>query len=450
MKHATLFIIGLIAFLGIQAQNKGQLIDQIIGTVGNEIVLQSELETQLLQYKEQGLPTTPALKTQIVEDLLFQKLLLHHARIDSLEVTEASILSEIDRRLEYYISVFGSIDEFENYFGQSVSEWKAELRDPIEEQLLIQQMQAEIDDRVSATPSQVKEFFDNLPPDSIPLINSEIEYAKIELKPRVPLEEKERARNFLDSIRQEVIGGYSMSLAAFSHSEDPGSKYKGGCYEGVQRGQFVPEFEAAVFATGEGGYSPVFESDFGYHFVYVKEIRGEVYSPCHVLVKPKVSQSDVARAKFRADSIVNAVRKGDMTFERAAIRYSTDEESANQEGAVTNVRTGGFKHDVSGIDPKVFFVLDKLQEGEMADPILEIDPVDGTEKYLIYKVTQRTEAHRANLRQDYVMFQRQAESILRNESLEEWISEKISKTYISLEDEIKNLNFKNNWKQNPG
>ncbi|MEO0405253.1 MAG: peptidylprolyl isomerase, partial [Bacteroidota bacterium] len=410
------------------AQDKGQLIDDVVATVGNEILLLSEIKSQEQQYSEQGLVINDDVRTQIVEDLLFQKLLLHQARVDSLVVSEAEILSETDRRLEYFISVFGSIEEFESYFGQSVAEWKAELHDPIEEQLLIQQKQAELNSRTSATPSQVKAFYDDLPTDSIPLINAEIEYSKVEMQPQVTEEEKKKAFNMLDSIRTTVVNGASLSLAAIKHSEDPGSKYKGGCYESVRRGQFVPEFEAAVYAAGVGGYSPVFESDFGYHFVYVENILGEVYNPCHILVKPKVKDEDVDKAKNRLDSVLVDLRNGNISFQRAAIVYSTDEESANQEGRVTNPRTGGYKHDVSGINPTIFFNLDKLEEGDISEPTLIIDEVSGAQSWVIYKLVKRIDAHKANLRQDYLLFQRQTEAQLRDEALKQWISDKINKT----------------------
>ena len=428
------------------SQDKGQLIDEVIGVVGNETLLHSEVEAQILSYGEQGLQVDDDIKTQIIEDLLFQKLLLHHARVDSLEVTEAAILGEVDRRLEYFVQVFGSIAAFEEYFGQSVAEWKAELRDPIEEQLLIQQMQGQIDDRVNATPSQVKEYYENTPADSLPLINSEIEYSVIEVKPKVRKSEKDLSRALLDSIRNEVISGnLSMFLAAFNYSEDPGSNSKGGCYDNVRRGQFVPEFEAAVYEAGEGGYSPIFESDFGFHFVKVKEIRGEVYSPCHILVKPKILDEDVVKAGARMDSIVDVLRKNEITFKKAAINYSTNEESSNQGGAVVNPATGGFKHDVSSIDPKVFFILDNLEKGEISEPSIVVDPVDGGQSYVIYKITERREAHRANLKLDYLMFQRQAENELRTEALAKWISKKIGVTYIKLADGIQSLKYKNQW-----
>jgi len=442
--------LALVAFSAANAQDKGELIDKVVAVVGNEIVLLSEIESQALQYKEQGMNVGQTEKGQILEDLLFQKLLVHHAKIDSLEVGDAAVQSEIERRLEYFIQVFGSIEAFEEYFGQSVAQWKSELRDPIEEQLLAQQMQGQIDSRVRSTPAQVNAFYDKLPSDSIPLINAEIQYAMIELKPSVREDEKERTRQFLDSIRTLVSKGeMPMDLAAFNYSEDPGSKYKGGCYEAVRRGQFVPEYEAAVFMAGEGAFTPVFESDFGYHFVQVNAIRGEVYNSCHVLMKPKVSDADVIAAQAKMDSVLAAIKDERLSFKQAAIRYSTNEESANQGGIVSNPQTGGNRHDVTGIDPKVFFILDKLEPGELSTPSLLTDE-DGVKKFVVYKLVDRIDAHRANLQLDYLLFQRQAEDELREEALSKWIRKKLAGTYIWFNEDVANLPLKNRWVSSEG
>ncbi len=447
------YFIALLSLLTIGssiAQDKGELIDKVVAVVGNEIVLHSEIESQALQYTEQGMKVGAKEKGQILEDLLFQKLLVHHAKIDSLEVGDAAIQSEIERRLEYFIQVFGSIEAFEEYFGTSVAQWKSELRDPIEEQLLAQQMQGQIDSRVRSTPAQVKAYYDQLPPDSIPLINAEIQYGMIELKPQVREEEKEATRALLDSIRTLVMRGeMPMDLAAFNYSEDPGSKYKGGCYEAVRRGQFVPEYEAAVFIAGDGAFTPVFESDFGFHFVKVNAIRGEVYNSCHVLMKPKVNDEDVVAAQVKMDSLVAAIESERISFKQAAIRYSTNEESANQGGVVSNPQTGGNRHDVTGIDPKVFFILDKLEKGEISEPSLLTDE-DGVKKFVIYKMIDRIDAHRANLQLDYLLFQRQAENELRDEALSKWIKRKLDATYIWFNTDVENLPLKNRWVRSEG
>ena len=262
-----------------------QRLDGIVAVVGDEIVLASDIRDRVTQAKLEGRTVTDDNECGLLESVLFEKLLLHNARLDSLEVTDAEVLGEIDRRLTYYMQMFGSVEAFEAEYGKSVAEWKAEFNEPVREQILAQKMQAEIDQSVRSTPAQVQDYFDAIPTDSLPLIPEELSYSELVMQPEVGEKQKMRTRNTLDSIRILVeTGKMSMTLAATRYSEDPGSKYKGGCYQNIGRGQFVPEFEGAVYETEVGGYSPVFESDFGYHFLRVTDRRGEQYSACHVLM----------------------------------------------------------------------------------------------------------------------------------------------------------------------
>ena len=273
-----------------------QRIDGIVAVVGDEIVLMSDIRERVTQAQMEGRTVTDDQQCSLLENILFEKLLMHNAKLDSLEVTEAEVLGEIDRRLTYYMQMFGSVEAFEAEYGKSVAEWKAEFQDPVRDQLLAQKMQAQIDQTVRSTPAQVQEHFDAIPTDSLPLIPEELSYSELVLQPAIGERQKMRTRNTLDSIRTLVeTGKMSMTLAATRYSEDPGSKYKGGCYTNIGRGQFVPEFEGAVFETPVGGYSQVFESDFGFHFLRVTDRRGQQYSACHVLMKPTFDPSALDR-----------------------------------------------------------------------------------------------------------------------------------------------------------
>ena len=260
-------------------------IDAIVAVVGEGIILESEVEAQAFAMKAQMAQTgqsmrelTEVQRCNLIEDLLFQKLLVHQARLDSIEVTPSEVMDEIERRLAYYIQMFGTVEAFEAEYGQSVSEWKAEFEDPVYEQLLAGRMQAEINQQVRATPAEVNQLFASTPADSLPLIPEAVRYRELVMQPAITEGQKADVRNFLDSIRTLVsTGKMSLTLAASRYSEDPGSKYKGGCYENVGRGQFVPEFEAAAFDTPIGDMSPVFETDFGFHFLRVTDRRGQSF-----------------------------------------------------------------------------------------------------------------------------------------------------------------------------
>jgi peptidyl-prolyl cis-trans isomerase SurA len=281
-----------------------QRLDGIVAVVGDEIILASDIRDRVNQAKMEGRTVSEDNECGLIESILFEKLLLHNARLDSLEVTDAEIMGEIDRRLTYYLQMFGSLEAFEAEYGKSVAEWKAEFQDPVREQILAQKMQGEIDQSVRSTPAQVQDYFSAIPVDSLPLIPEELSYSELVMQPEVGEAQKMRTRNTLDSIRTLVsMGKMSMTLAATRYSEDPGSKYKGGCYKNISRGQFVPEFEGAVYETAVGDYSPVFESDFGFHFLRVTDRRGEQFSACHVLMKPTFDPKALEVMASQIDSV---------------------------------------------------------------------------------------------------------------------------------------------------
>jgi peptidyl-prolyl cis-trans isomerase SurA len=427
------------------AETQGEIIDQIIGIVGNEILLQSELENDLLQQRMQGLDPDGDSRCQTIEDLLFQKLLLNQARFDSLVVTEGEVQSQIESRLEYFLSMFGSVDAFEKEYGKTIAQWKSEFREPIEEQLLIQQMQYKLEAKADATPKDVQRYYKSIPTDSLPLISEEIRYSQIVYQPEPSLAEKEALRMKADSIRNLVASGQmKMTIAALRHSDDPGSKYKGGCYTEVRRGMFVPEFEGAVYNTDVGSVSNVFESPFGYHFLQVTEKRGEVFSACHVLFSPKVKDEDLLRGESFLDSLGQVIRNDSLAFSDAALRHSTDEETKNQGGKVANFQQGGMKHGVDALERDIFLVLAKMQVGEVSAPVMRESP-GGSPYFVIYRLDDRSAAHQANLRDDYLLFKQMAEADIREKNLEKWMEKKLKTTYIRLNDDFQSCSFKYPW-----
>ena len=438
---ATGFLMTLTGFA-----QQGELIDKVIGVVGSEIVLKSDLEFQALS-RSGGKEVSEGKKCEEFEDLLLQKLLFHQAKLDSIEITEPDLQSHIESRLAHFIGMFGSIEAFEEYYGKSVAQWKVEFADPMKEQLMVERMQGEMLRNVSVTPGEVQEFFNNIATDSLPLMPAEIEYSQIIIEPQVEEAERLRTRDFLDSIRVRIMEEKSlMSLEAIKWSDDPGSKSKGGCYPLQPRNSFVPEYESAVDKTPELGYSPVFETDYGYHFVYVKEKRGEYYEACHILMTPRVEEADLEKSRLALDSISDLIANGTLEFKKAALENSTDENTKNQEGRVINPSTGGAKHSVNDLNPDVFFVVDKLEEGEVSRPVL-VDTQEGRKAWMIIYLNKRTDAHIANLKQDYIIFKQQAENVKKYNELGEWISKKLTKTYVRIVKEYGTCDFKYNWSE---
>ena len=427
-------------------------IDAIVAVVGEGIILESEVEAQAFAMKAQMAQSgqsvrdlTPLQRCNLIEDLLFQKLLVHQARLDSIEVTPAEVMDEIERRLAYYIQMFGSVEAFEAEYGQSVSEWKAEFEDPVREQLLAGRMQAEINQQVRATPAEVNQLFASTPADSLPLIPEAVRYRELVMQPAITERQKAEVRNFLDSVRTQVsTGKMSLTLAASRYSEDPGSKYKGGCYENVGRGQFVPEFEAAAFDTPVGDLSPVFESDFGYHFLRVTDRRGQTFSACHVLVSPKVDPVALQTMGTEMDGVMAQIESEEISMDEAIVLHSTREETSNQGGRVVNPRDGGTLFGSDELDPNLFFLLNAMQPGEVSEPIQLLD-ADDQGYWISVQLEERVPAHRANPTQDFGYFQTIVENELREKQLKKWTLKAIDYTFVRIDAPYDACSFDNQW-----
>lgn len=444
MKPLLLLISCVLCGLTSQAQGDMQLIDKIVAIIGDEIVLYSDLQAAEMELTKGQGKLTPEQQCMLIEDQAYQKLLLHHAKLDSVTVSDEEVNAQVERRLSYFMNMFGSAEQFEAYYGKSVAQMKEEYFDLIKDQLLVQKQQGEITRNVKTTPADVLRFYQSLPADSLPLIGEQVSYSKIVVDPVIRETARQRIINFLDSIRQDIVAGRtSMTLQAARHSEDPGSRYKGGCYPLQSRGVFVPPYEAAVFNTPEGEYSPVFETEYGYHFVKVVEKRGDYYEACHILMSPKVSVTDFDAARIKADSLHKEIIAGRLKFSEGAIRFSTDKDTRNQEGRVTNPRSG-FRFDVAELPAELNLILRGMEPGAVSDPVLNTDP-DGKQSYVVYRLDNRLPAHRANLEQDYEIFQSQAEAREKQSETDKWVKSKLQWTYVSFSEEYHNCAFNFEW-----
>ncbi len=436
----------LVIYTSVSAQ-PGKVVDRIIGVVGNEIVLQSDLESSVLEMTEGKGTDDPAMRCSVYENLLYQKLLLNQAKLDSIEVSDGEVQSQVERRIEYFIQMFGSVEEFEKYYGKSQSQLKDEYFDLIKDQLLVQKMQESVTRNVKVTPADVLRYYQSVAKDSIPLIGEQVEYSKIQIAPKVRDAEVQRIIHAMDSIRMNLANGKSsMTLEAAKWSEDPGSKYKGGCYPLQRKGSFVPEFEAAVYNTPEGSYSPVFSTVYGYHFVKVVEKRGEFYESCHILMSPKVKADDLDAARNNLDNIV-AMINDTLAFSEAALRYSTDEDSKNQGGKVINAASGGTRHDVASLSSELNLVFMGMKSGDISDAIL-VTPEDGKQAYTAYHLDNRLPAHDANMKDDYEIFKQVAEARAKQMETDKWVKKRIASTYVKVDAEYAGCTTQFPWPKN--
>lgn len=428
------------------AQQSGKVIDQVIAVVGSNIILESEVEAQYMQYKmEYGNVSSQSgeIKCSLFETMLYQKLLLNQAELDSVEVSDAQVEQEMDRRLRHYISMIGSPEKFEEYYQKSIIEFKEDLREQVRELIRVEEVQRTITANVSITPSEVRSFFRKIPSDSLPFINSEVEMSQVVKLPPINYEETEKVKNKLREFRLRVINGESFATLAILYSEDPGSAKNGGELGLFGRGEMFPAFEAAAFTLKSGEVSDIVETEAGYHILQLIERRGEYVNVRHILIRPKVSPLDLAKAKIELDSIADLIENDKFTFEEAVQEFS-DDPSKNNGGLLINPMTGTSLFDSDQMDPKVFFVVDKLEVGDISSPV-QFQTQDGKDAYRILYLKSRTDPHKANLKQDWDKIHDWALEEKKQETIGEWIAEKSENTYVKINNNFKDCVFINTW-----
>jgi peptidyl-prolyl cis-trans isomerase SurA len=427
------------------AQQAPITIDKVVAVVGEKPILLSEVNAQLAQMKAQNANADSSMACIILEDLILQKLMVNQAEKDSIEVTDAQVDAELDKKIRYFVAQIGSVEELETYLGKSIAQIKDDFREKIRDQLLIQQMQSKIAGDIKVSPADVKTFYNSIPKDSLPFVESEIQVAQIVRKPPVNSAEKERVFKEISDIRQRIIDGKSFASMAAFYSEDVGSAAKGGELGFVSRGDLVPEFEAAAFQLKGKEISPVIESMYGYHIIQLIERRGELINVRHILMAPKASPDDLEKARIKLDSISQQIRLGNISFEDAAQRYSDDADSKNNGGLMVNSATGSTFFEISQLDQSLFFVIDKLKVGEMSEPVV-IRSGEKKEAYRIAMLRSRTEPHIANLEEDYQRILSAAENEKREQKVRDWIARKRKSFFVKINPDYTWCTFINDWK----
>ena len=428
------------------AQDK--VVDQIVAIVGSNPILKSDIEQQVMDAKAQGVTTEGDIKCEILEKLLEQKLLLAEAELDTnIVVTDNQINQNMDRRLKYFIENIGSEKEVEKYFKKSINQLKAEMSDMIKEQLKTEQMQQKITKNVTTTPSEVRNYFRQLPKDKIPMIGSQVEYAQITVLPVITEQEDMEVKSKLREFKRRVENGENFATLAVLYSEDPGSARNGGEMDYVGRAMLDPAFATEAFNLKIGAVSKVVRSEFGYHIIQLIDKRGEKIKCRHILIRPKIDPKELDKAKGRIDSLVSFIAKKTITWDQAAYMYSSDKNSRNNGGLVTSQKTGSTKFLMEDLDPDVSKLIPNLQVGQVSEPFLGMDDKQ-RQVYKVIKLLSRTNAHPANLQEDY---QHMSEIFLekkKEDTYRTWLAKQQAKTYIHIDDLYSNCNFKlKSWKK---
>lgn len=421
----------LFAFV-IAANAQSQTADRIVAVLGDHIILESDIEGQYAQYLAQGNLPDEGIKCEIFISLLTQKLLLHQAIIDSLELSDDRVEDELDRRMAYFIGQVGSQDKLEEYLGKSVVEFKDELRQNIREMMLAQMMQSEITKDVNVTPAEIKAFYNNIPDDSLPYYNTEVEVGQIIKYPVASKAAKQAAKEKLEALRDRVKKGEDFGTLAILYSQDPGSAKRGGELGFVNRGALVKAFESVAFKLKPMELSGIVETEFGFHILQLIERRGEQVNVRHILIKPEVAQTDMEYSKKVLDTVKAKLVSGEIDFAEAAGKYSDDKKTRNSGGMLQNAQDGTTRIPTDQLEPSVFFVIDSMKVGSFSQPVF-FQEESGEKGYRILYYKSKTLPHRANLKEDYQKIQAAALAEKENRVISDWFEDKRSETYIKLD-----------------
>jgi peptidyl-prolyl cis-trans isomerase SurA len=424
-------------------------IDKIAAVVGGGIVLQSDIELQYAQYIISGQQPNPSIKCVILQNLLTQKLLAQQAVIDSVQVKDEEVDADVERRMRSFIQRAGGQDKLESFLGRSVIQYKDEIRADIKESMIAQRMRAKITEKVNTTPQDVKNYFDAISKDSIPSYNKEIEVGEIVFQPKLNRDEKAFYKEKAEELRQRVKKGEDFGALARLYSQDPQSAVEGGDLGFFDRTQMVKEFTANAFKLKAGEVSNVFESDFGFHFLQVIERRGEQVHARHILIVPLITQASLDRTKTTADSVYKALMEAKKyEFSSAALFYSDEKETKYNGGMMLNaenVQTRSTFIPTDKLDPKVALVTDTMKVGSISKPELYTDAQSGKKSYKILYLKSVTDAHKANLTQDFSKLKEAAMDQKLNKTVNDWFAKRRKETFIKIDPEYQQCPPLKNW-----
>lgn len=420
------------------------VVDEVIWVVGDEPILKSEVEAMRMQAAQEGTRWNGDPDCVIPEQLAVQKLFLHQAAIDSVEVTEADVQGQVDNYVEYWIQQAGSREKLEEYKKQSISQIRNELHDIVHDQMTTQKMREKLVENIKVTPGEVRRYFKDMPQDSIPFVPTEVEVQIITQTPRIEQEEinrvKDELRSFTDRINK---GETSFSTLARLYSEDPGSARSGGEIDYAGRTTFDPAFANVAFnLTDPKKVSKIVESEFGFHIIQLIDKRGDKIKVRHILLKPRISDKAVSSSLARLDSIRTDITKGLFTFEEGAPVISDDKDTRNNHGLMSNImgsaRTSKFR--MQDLPPEVARVVDTMKVGEISAPFSMIND-RGKTVCAIVKLKNRVDGHKATITEDFQVMKDLVLGKRREEKLHEWVVDKIKTTYVRINDRYKDCKF---------
>lgn len=451
----NLLVVLLTLFVGVNAYAQEKIkLDGVVAVIGKNIVLASDIDKYKLDLEQSGENAASLSSCEILEQMMTQKLLAHHAVVDSLVATDASVKPMVDRKLEYFKQQMGSDEKVIALYGfDNMEDLTKELTKIEIESSLIGQMRQQITSEVSVTPEEVRNYFKSLEDQNeLPEFTTEVKLAQVVLNVEASEEEIERVTTKLEKIKSEVEEGASMKLKAILYSDDPSVTQNGGLYSITRESQFVKEFKDAAFSIDEGQVSEPFKSDFGYHIVKVEKVKGQSLDVRHVLIQPEISAVEKELVAQKLDSIRAEIIKGELSFEEAVNKFSDDKKSSKNRGVIINPYTNENSFRLSGEQfmrtlPSLHTKVFNLNEGDMTEVYYD-ETRDGEKMFKLVLIKEKQEGHVADFAKDYVKIQNLALTKKQQETIDKWTKDKVIDTYIKISDDYKNCEFETNFNKN--
>ena len=444
-----LLTIGLfITAMGYLMTAQNNIAEEVAWIVGDEAIFKSDIEEQYLQLQYERTPIEGNPYCVIPEQIAIEKLFLHQAKIDTIEVANSTVQQSVGARINYFIANLGSKEKVEEYFRKPLPEIREQLMNTVRDQYTIQQVQSNLTKDVKATPADVRKFYNSIPKDSLPLIQKQVEVEIITINPVIPQQEIDEVKSRLRDYAQRVNNGESdFATLALLYSED-GSAMTGGEIGFKSRNDLVTEYANVAFNLNDPKkVSKIVETEFGYHIIQLIEKRGDRINTRHILLKPKVSQKDLDSAVAKLDSLRKDIVANKYTFEQAALYVSQDKDSRNNKGLMMNPNTHTTLFEMADLPDDIGKVVDKLNVGEMSEPFITINQSNNRQQVAMVKLVRRIEAHKADLAEDFQVLKTMYENQRKSDIIDEWVKEKQSKTYVHISEGWRDCEFKYDWQK---
>lgn len=419
--------------MAVQTVAQDNVIDEVVWVIGDEAILKSDVEQSRIYFMMSGQTMEGDPNCVIPEQLAIQKLFMHQAVIDSIEVTEQEVLNEVEREITMRVNQIGSREKLEEYFGKTSTQIREELRETIHDRMVVEKMQQELFGNIKLTPSEVRRGFANMKSEEIPYVPTQVEVQIITLQPEIPLEEIERVKSELRDYTERINSGEAQfSTLAVFYSQDPESARRGGELDFFGRGEMVPEFSAVAFnLTEPGKVSKIVETEFGFHIIQLIEKRGDRVRARHILRKPEVSMESMNASLARLDTIANDIRSGKLSF-NDAVAFSADKNTRKNFGLMSNEMTLSSRFELQELPQEVAKVVYEMKVGDISNPFVMIDKKTGKEVCAIVKLKNRVEGHKATPSEDYQVIKDVMIAKMKQQKLEDWIREKQKTTYVRI------------------